>query len=100
MPERKPSRDMQARIDAVRQLLNLFQLERMVYISITLAALLILLCSAVFLFFRGGESIPVAIGLFGASGAITYTTSRLLRMWNQAFEAILGAAKEDSREPA
>jgi uncharacterized Tic20 family protein len=92
--------DLQSKIDAVAKLLTLFRMERVVYISVTLLALLILLISAACLLLGGQDkSTAVAVGMFGASGAITYTTSRLLRMWNQAFEAILGASKEDDGVP-
>jgi hypothetical protein len=84
------------RIDAVRQLLELFRMERIVYITVTLFALLILLTCATMLNIKGAHEI--AFGLFGASGIITYTTGRLLRMWNQAFAAVLGDSKEGEND--
>jgi hypothetical protein len=90
---------MQPRLEAVRQLLDLFRLERMVYLGTTLLALAILIVSAVILLVKDQLNSPlIATGLFGSSGLITFTTGRLLRMWNQAFRAILGEEEEEKRD--
>jgi hypothetical protein len=91
--------DLQGRIDALKQLLELFRLERLVYICMTVAALMILLvCAAILLFKDIPNAAVVGTGLFGSSGLITFTTGRLLRMWNQAFAAILGIVEERGHE--
>jgi hypothetical protein len=86
---------MQERMDALRQLLELFRLERLVYLCMTAAALMILIiCAGVLLFKDIPNAVVVGTGMFGSSGLITFTTGRLLRMWNQAFAAILGLVGE------
>jgi hypothetical protein len=85
-------------MDALKQLLELFRLERLVYICMTAAALVILLvCAATLMLKDVPNAAVVATGLFGSSGVITFTTGRLLRMWNQAFAAILGIVEDKSR---
>ena len=87
--------NLQGRIDALKQLLELFRLERLVYVCMTAAALVILLvCAGILMFKDIPNGAVVGTGLFGSSGLITFTTGRLLRMWNQAFSAILGVVKE------
>lgn len=77
-------------LEKVRQLLDIFRMERTVYVVVTLIALLVLLACAVFLIFvrSTSDSIAVGLGLFGSSGAITFTVSRLLTMYNQAFRVV------------
>jgi len=96
------SNPFEEKLQAVKQLLELFRLERMVYIVVTIVALVVLVSSAMYLIFffpvDRSQSIPIGLGLFGSSGAITFTTSRLLHMWTQAFEAILESKEGDRGE--
>lgn len=78
----------QDRIDAIRELLALFRLERTVYLVITIFSLFILLTCAVVLMFRNTVGTPELIGLFGSSGGITYSTGRLLKMWSEAINVL------------
>jgi hypothetical protein len=83
---------------ALERLLELFRFERIVYMSVTLLALLILLASAAWLIFSGNQgSVTLGLAMFGSSGLITFTTSRLLTMWNQAF-ALIQHALESERK--
>jgi hypothetical protein len=88
---------MQERLEALKQLLQMFKVERMVYLGMTVAALVILLTCAVILLVKElPNAAVVGTGLFGSSGLITFTTGRLLRMWQQAFTAILGIMEDRS----
>ena len=77
-------------MDAVERLTNLFRLERMVHLAVTSISLLMLLASAGALLYRGKGSAVELTGLFGSSGLITYSASRLLHMWNQALRLLAG----------
>lgn len=84
--------DVNAALRALEKLLNMFRFERMVYLGVTMLALIILLALACWLLLSEKEgSAALAMGMFGSSGLITFTTSRLLTMWNQAFELIRNA---------
>jgi len=90
-----PESNLQSRVDAVKELVKLFRFERIFYISVTLISLVVLLGAAASLLTSGDEASTVeAIGLFGASGALTYTTGRLLRMWSDSMRA-LGLSEGD-----
>jgi len=84
-----PQDDLNDKIDAIGRLLQLFKLERVIYVIVTLLSLLVLLSCAVYLLVTKGSSdiAPVA-GLFGSSGAITFTLGRLLRMWSDAMNIL------------
>lgn len=82
-----------SRVSALKELLEAFRFERAIYMSITLLSLFILLGCAMSLMFRDRSGMVEAVGLFSASGAITYTTGRLLRMWSDAIR-ILGVQPE------
>jgi len=82
--------DLRARMDAVERLTKLFKMERMVYLAVTSLSLAMLLLSAGLLIARGKAGAAELTGLFGSSGLITYTTGRLLYMWNQALRLLAG----------
>ena len=91
------SEDINARMDAVERLTNLFRLERMVYLSVTALSLAILLTCAGVLLVQKRAGTSELTGLFGSSGLITYSTGRLLFMWNQALQVLAG--QPASKEP-
>ena len=82
--------DISARMDAVERLTKLFKAERMVYLGVTSISLIILLISAGALLLKGQAGVAELSGLFGSSGLITYSTGRLLLMWNQALRLLAG----------
>ena len=85
------------RVDAIKQLLNLFKLERTVYLIITVSSLLVLLICAIVLICKSAVGTAELIGLFSSSGGITYSTGRLLRMWSEAIRILrpsIGEGKE------
>ena len=86
--------DIKARMDAVERLTNLFRMERIVYLVITTLSLAILLTSAAVLLINKSAGTVELTGLFGSSGLITYSTGRLLAMWNQALLLLAGKVKE------
>jgi 1,4-dihydroxy-2-naphthoate octaprenyltransferase len=85
---------LSSRVTAIKDLLDAFRFERAVYLSITMMSLFVLLACALSLMFGTQDKTVEAIGLFSSSGAITYTTGRLLRMWSDAMQ-ILSPKAED-----
>jgi hypothetical protein len=77
------------RLEAVERLIHLFRLERMVHLLVTSISLVMLLISAGVLLYRAGPDMMVVLtGLFGSSGLMAYSVGRLLRMWDQALQAL------------
>ena len=78
------------RLQSIKQLLDMFRLERVVYLAVTLISVSVLLTCAITLLLRKEAPSPYAavFGLFGASGGITYSTGRLLRMWSDAIRIL------------
>jgi hypothetical protein len=89
-----PSDNIKDRMDAVERLTNLFRMERIVYLTITTMSLAILLTSAAVLLINKSAGTVELTGLFGSSGLITYSTGRLLAMWNQALQLLAGKVKD------
>jgi hypothetical protein len=83
-----PDQDLQQRMDAVERLTRLFRLERIVHLTVTTISLIMLLSSAGRLIIRGEAGTVELSLLFGSSGLITYSASRLLAMWNQALSLV------------
>lgn len=89
---------LQSRVDAVRQLLALFRLERMVYLGVTCCSLGVLLACALLLLLRPQADVVAIVGLVSGSGGIVYTSGRLLRMWADALRML--GAPETSEKPS
>lgn len=91
--------DLDDRLKAVERLTALFSLERMVHLIVTTLSLALLLTSTVIQIYKGQAGRVELTLMFGASGLITYSTGRLLVMWNQALEMIAGTkSKTNGRE--
>ncbi|WP_368684075.1 hypothetical protein [Paraburkholderia sp. BR10936] len=74
------------RVKVVRELIDIFALERYAYLAIAVLSVLTLLTSAAFQVFNGpGGDIKPLVGLFGSSGVLTLAIGRILSIWNQAF---------------
>lgn len=92
-----PNDELTSRMDAVERLVELFRLERMVHLTVTTVSLVLLLgCAAYLIVDRiisgSGDWAELSVilsGLFGSSGLITFSTTRLLSMWNQALEVLI-----------
>ncbi len=90
--------DIKERMEVVRQLTELFKFERMVYMGICILSLIILISSTMFLFFRDRGGYAELSLSFGSSGLITYSTGRLLYMWNEALKRLIPSTdKEDKK---
>lgn len=88
-----PDESMERRLEVVKDLALLFRFERMVYLFVSVAALAVLFTMAIMLVSKQGPS-KDAIALFAPSGVITYSTSRLLRMWQDALDRIVPKEKK------
>lgn len=92
-----PDDELTSRMDAVERLVELFRLERMVHLTVTTVSLVLLLgCASYLIVDRltsgNGDWAELSVilsGLFGSSGLITFSTTRLLSMWNQALEVLI-----------
>jgi hypothetical protein len=87
--------DLEKRLEVVQRLLATFRFERMVHLAVTLIALLVLLTCAIAMLVQKTEGYIEVFGLFGASGAITITCGKVLRMWNDALVALQMTPKGD-----
>ena len=81
--------DLKARMEVVKELTNLFRFERAVYLSVTIISLIMLMGSALSLMWKGQAGAAEFTMLFGPSGLITYSTGRLLFMWNEALRRLI-----------
>jgi hypothetical protein len=84
------------RVTAVKDLTELFRLERLVYIAATTVALAIILTVA-FITIRAGKADNANLTLlFGSSGILGYTANRLIVMWTMSIQLVLkGSATGD-----
>ena len=90
--------DLNEKLAAVERLTALFRLERIVHLIVTTLSLALLLTSTVIQIYKGQAGRVELTLMFGASGLITYSTGRLLVMWNQALDVITGTRKRNGRD--
>jgi hypothetical protein len=90
--------DIERRMAAVERLTQLFRMERMIHLCVTVISLLMLLTGAGIALAKEGPKSPEFALMFGSSGLITYSASRLLQMWNQALSLIVPQMKEEKYE--
>ena len=88
--------DIKARMAVVKELTELFKFERMVYLGVTLLSLAMLVGSALRLMTEGQAGTAELSMLFGSSGLITYSTGRLLFMWNEALKRLIPTDEKES----
>jgi len=91
-------KEMKERLEAAKEITKLFNVERYVYISCCGVAVLLLLINAVRLFERSEVDYAGLGLLFGSGGLITYSTGRLIFMWNKILELILMAKTENGEK--
>jgi len=89
--------ELDDRVAALERLTKLFRLERIVYLIVTAISLAILFSSAVILIARSKADPAALTLLFGSSGLIGYSASRLLQMWNQALQVLMGAHSDEEK---
>lgn len=77
-----------SKVDDIGKLLKYFHLERIVYLISTITSFIILIACALVLIIKQEEDYTSIFGLFGSSGVISYTASRLLRMWTDAVKML------------
>lgn len=77
-------------VKAIKDLVKLFQTERIVYLIITLISVTVLIGTAVTLIIQSPdrEKTIEIMGLFGSTGGIVYSTGRLLKMWSEAMQIV------------
>ena len=87
---------LDTKVEAIKSLLDAFKYERIVYLIVTVISLFVLFGCALYLIFTN-QSIAAVIGMFGSSGAITYTAGRVLRMWSEALRILSPLAKGEDQ---
>lgn len=87
--------DIKARMEVVRELTELFRFERMVYLGVTILSLAMLVGSALSLMIKNQAGTAELTMLFGSSGLITYSTGRLLFMWNEALKRLMPSDQKE-----
>ncbi len=77
------------RLRVIERLTQVFRVERLVYVAITILSFVVLLVCAGVLVYNGEAGTTELSMLFGSSGLITYTGGRVLFMWSQALRAVI-----------
>lgn len=88
--KRSSTNELRQRLDAAKEITMLFKMERYVYMACCGLAVALLFYCAFRLMQNEKGFDPVVIGsLFGSGGLITFSTGRLIYMWNKILEIIL-----------
>jgi signal transduction histidine kinase len=87
-------------VKAIKELVQLFRVERIVYLIISTVSVLILIGSFVLLLIKADSQeilIPIT-GIIGSSGGIIYSSGRLLKMWSEALQLIRKAVESNDNK--
>lgn len=87
--------ELERRLGVVKELTSLFKFERMVYLTVTILSLLMLMGAAFSLILRDKAGTAELSMMFGSSGLITYSTGRLLFMWNEALKRLIPSEEKE-----
>ncbi|MDJ1470266.1 hypothetical protein [Xanthocytophaga flava] len=83
--------------DTIEFMLKQFKPERYAYLVVsTVSFLLLLICIVLFIIENSmsAKNLGYVAGMVGSGGAISYTTSQLLRMWRDCIDILLQHIKE------
>ncbi len=83
-----PEDAIKDRVAAIRQLLDAFRMERVVYMVVTLICLAIVITIAVVLAVHGKAQLIEIGGLVLSSGGILASAGRILQMWSDAIHLL------------
>jgi hypothetical protein len=75
-------------IDKIKELVKIFRPERIIFGTFTVLSFIILISCAIIMIVQDSENIASIIGLFGSTGVITYTSSKILKMWSDSIDFI------------
>jgi hypothetical protein len=81
---------IQAKLGAVRELLRLFRAERIAYLMVAVASVLMMLYCAFQVLQKDSADPSALVGLFGSGGLISLGMARMLTMWTQALRLVAG----------
>jgi len=88
-----PRNDVDSTVVAIERLVNIFRLERYVYLSVTLFSVLLLLICILTTLLKGEAGTGELVGMMSSSGGIMYTAGRLLAMFDKALRVLSNVAE-------
>jgi hypothetical protein len=92
----KKETELDGKVRAIGQLLQMFKMERMVYLIITMLCVTILITCAIILLVKDlKNNLPVVIGMLAAGGGVSITCGRLLKMWSDALQLLSSNKNEE-----
>ncbi len=83
-------------LDALERLLDLFKIERYVYLGLTVVSFALLLYAAYLLITSGTTDKTTLISIFGSSGLVAASSARISYFFNKAFNIVEGLIKKIS----
>ena len=86
------------KVEAIERMLKAFKAERIMYLVATGISLGILIYCAITLTFKPDKNYEAIFGLFGSTGVISYSASRLLKMWSDAIKFLSEKIEENGKD--
>ena len=93
-----PDGDLQGRLDAVKQLIATFRMERYVYLTVAGVSILAFLACAGVMVFRKELAAADIVLLFGSTGGIVVSSGRVLRMWSDTLRFVRASSSSEEDE--
>ena len=86
--------DLVKRAEVVGVMLEHFKIERYVYLAVIGCCTLVLLGTGFIALFKSDFSPSVAVSVFGSGGTVTVMAGRLLKIWDDSKQILLGGGDD------
>jgi hypothetical protein len=97
MPESETKADsLRDRLEAIERVTALFRAERFVYLAFAIVAFILLIVCIVLSLVRGDMAVSQVIEM-GTTGAVAYTSGRVIVMWNRALSLAIPTSREEPK---
>ena len=81
--------DLEKRIETVKALVEVFKVERYVYMGVLLFCIVILLTVTIIALSQNKIETTFLVGLFAPTGGIMYMVKNLLSMYDDAYKMVI-----------
>lgn len=86
--DRKQKELVETALNALERLLNMFRIERFVYLMLTALSFLILIYAGYLMITKENGNTEILVAVFGSTGLITASSARISYFFNRAFALI------------
>ena len=93
-----PKDEMDRKLEAIKQLLEIFKLERWIYVAINALSFVVMMWAVTSLIQKGQMGTTEIVTIFGSSGVNAFTIGHLLNTFNKAFRIVFEQDEDEEKD--